>query len=271
MIQRFAVVGNPVGHSMSPRIHALFAAQTGLSIRYDALLAPLDGFVRSLESFFQAGGVGVNVTLPFKEAAYDWVTECDEHAGTAAAVNTIVRVEGGYRGCNTDGIGLVRDLTTNLRVALRDARVLILGGGGAVRGVLGPLLGASPARLVVANRTMARAVTLVERLEDPRLEAIAPSQLQEAFDVVINGTSAGLIGTRPQIPPRVVSGAIVYDMVYGANAAAFCDWTIEHGAARAYDGLGMLVEQAAEAFQLWHGVRPDSVAALQQLRDQVSS
>jgi shikimate dehydrogenase len=266
MSGRFAVVGNPVGHSLSPRIHAMFSEISGVSIQYEALLAPLDGFVRTVESFFGSGGSGVNVTLPFKEAAYDWVTECDEHAGTAAAVNTVVRVAHGYRGCNTDGIGLVRDLTSNLGIALRGARLLILGGGGAVRGVLGPLLGAGPESLTIANRTMARGVALVERLEDPRLRAVAPADLEGAFDVVINGTSAGLVGALPQIPSHVVSGAIVYDMVYGENAAAFGSWAIANGAARTHDGLGMLVEQAAEAFFLWHGVHPDSGTVLQRLR-----
>jgi shikimate dehydrogenase len=262
---RYAVVGNPVSHSLSPRIHAMFAEQTGMAIRYEALLAPLDGFVRTVESFFAAGGGGVNVTLPFKEAAYDWVTECDEQAGTAAAVNTVVKIAHGYRGCNTDGIGLVRDLTSNLGIALRDARLLVLGGGGAVRGVLGSLLGAGPVSLTISNRTSARAVALVERLEDPRLQAIPPAQLHGPFDVVINGTSAGLMGTIPQIPPGAVAGAVVYDMVYGDNAAPFCNWAVAQGAIRAHDGLGMLVEQAAEAFLLWHGVRPDSGAVLRRL------
>jgi shikimate dehydrogenase len=161
---------------------------------------------------------------------------------------------------------LVRDLTENLGIALSGARLLILGGGGAVRGVLGPLLGAGPVSLTIANRTMARAVALVERLEDPRLQAVPPEQLEGTFDVVINGTSAGLVGTRPQIPAHVVAGAVVYDMVYGDNAIPFCHWAVEHGAARAHDGLGMLVEQAAEAFALWHGVRPDSAAVLRRLR-----
>jgi shikimate dehydrogenase len=266
MTRRYAVIGNPVKHSLSPRIHAMFGELTGVSLEYTALLAPLDGFVRTVEAFFGSGGSGVNVTLPFKEAAYDWVTECDEHAGTAAAVNTVVRVEHGFRGCNTDGIGLVRDLTSNLGITLRAARLLVLGGGGAVRGVLGPLLGTSPASLTIANRTMARATALVERLEDPRLRAVALAELEGPFDVVINGTSAGLLGARPQIAPGVVAGTVVYDMVYGANAAPFLRWAVEQGAARAHDGLGMLVEQAAEAFVLWHGVRPDSAAVLARLR-----
>ena len=144
MTRRFVVVGNPVGHSLSPRIHRMFALQTGRDLQYETLLAPLDGFVRTLHSFFAAGGSGANVTLPFKEAAFDWVTSCDEYAGSAGAVNTIVASGGEYRGYNTDGIGLVRDLTTNLGCDLKGKRVLILGAGGAVRGIIGPLLGASP-------------------------------------------------------------------------------------------------------------------------------
>jgi len=266
MTARYAVIGNPVGHSLSPRIHALFAQQLGRTITYDALLAPLDGFVRTLEAFFRDDGRGVNVTLPFKEAAFDWVTECDEYAGTAGAVNTIVPCGSGFRGCNTDGVGLVRDLTVNMQFALQGRSVLILGAGGAVHGVLGPLLGAGPSRLVIANRTISRAIEMVERLEDPRLSVVEPAALNEPFDLVINGTSAGLIGTRPEVPSLAVAGCVAYDMVYGANAEPFCSWAREHGAARAVDGLGMLVEQAAEAFLLWHGVRPDGAAVLRMLR-----
>jgi shikimate dehydrogenase len=251
---------------LSPRIHALFAEQEARAIQYDAMLAPLDGFVRTLEAFFGSDGCGVNVTLPFKEAAYDWVTECDEYAGTAGAVNTIVRCDSGYRGCNTDGIGLVRDLTVNLGLSLTRKKVLILGAGGAVRGVLGPLLGAGPSSVVIANRTASRAQEMVERLEDPRLSAAEPASLNQPFDVIINGTSAGLMGALPRVPPDVVVGAVAYDMVYGSNAAPFCAWALDHGAARAIDGLGMLVEQAAEAFELWHGVRPDTGVALRVLR-----
>ncbi len=267
MTDRYVVFGNPVGHSLSPRIHELFARQTGADIEYQAQLVPLDGFVRNAVTFFAEGGCGVNVTLPFKEAAYDWVSQCDEYAGTAGAVNTIVPVEGGFRGCNTDGLGLVRDLRENHGFSLRGSNVLILGAGGAVRGVLGPLLGASPGRIVIANRTAARAQALVDRLEDPRLSAMEPGKLSAAFDLVINGTSAGLVGALPQIPPEIVAGGVAYDMVYGANAKPFCDWATQHGARLAVDGLGMLVEQAAEAFSLWRGVRPDACAVLKALRE----
>ncbi len=267
MTERYVVIGNPVGHSLSPLIHRLFADQMNRTLEYEALLAPLDGFVRMLQDFFGGGGSGVNVTLPFKEAAYDWVTEYDEYAGTAGAVNTIVVANGGYLGCNTDGIGLVRDLTINLNCTLTDKRLLILGAGGAVRGILGPLLGAGPQCLVVANRTAARARPLIDRFEDPRLRIADPGTLAESFDIVINGTSAGLVGALPKVAPDAIAGSLVYDMVYGLNARPFCDWALEHGAAKAVDGLGMLVEQAAEAFLLWHGVRPDSAAVLRRLRE----
>jgi shikimate dehydrogenase len=266
MTRRFAVVGNPVGHSLSPRIHRMFAAQTGCDLEYDALLAPLDGFVQTLQSFFGAGGSGVNVTLPFKEAASDWVTSRDEFAGSAGAVNTIVASTDGFRGYNTDGIGLVRDLTTNLGCDLNGQRILVLGAGGAVRGILGPLLGASPSRVVVANRTAAKAHALMERFEDPRLCVSDPDALRAPFDIVINGTSAGLVGSLPKVPTVAIEGSLVYDMVYGDNAASFCSWARQRGAAKAVDGLGMLVEQAAEAFALFHGVRPDGAVVLHGLR-----
>jgi len=269
MTRQYAVVGNPVGHSLSPRIHRMFSQQTGIALEYEALLAPLDGFVRCVAAFFEAGGGGVNVTLPFKEAAFDWVTSCDEFAGAAGAVNTIVASDRAYRGYNTDGIGLVNDLTRNLGYSLGDKRVLILGAGGAVRGILGPLLGASPRCIVVANRTRSRAQELVDRLEDPRLRACDAEHLDEgAFDVVVNGTSAGLVGAMPKISERAIQGSLVYDMVYGDNAKPFRDWAIANGADAAVDGLGMLVEQAAEAFRLFHGVRPDGAAALRRLRDE---
>jgi shikimate dehydrogenase len=268
MTRRYAVIGNPVGHSLSPRIHRMFAEQIGRVLEYDALLAPLDGFVRTLCTFFEDGGSGVNVTLPFKEAAYDWVTSCDEYAGSAGAVNTIVASNGGFRGCNTDGLGLVKDLTINLGCTLADKRVLILGAGGAVRGIIGPLLGASPRALVVANRTESRARALIERFEDPRLTASDLETLTGPFDIVVNGTSAGLVGTLPKVSDEAIGGSLVYDMVYGHNAEPFCRWAIEHGAVRAVDGLGMLVEQAAEAFELFHGVRPDSASVLRRLREE---
>lgn len=265
-VDRYAVVGNPVAHSRSPAIHEAFARQTGEQLTYERLLAPLDDFVGTIEHFFDAGGRGLNVTLPFKEQAFAWVDERDEYAGAAGAVNTIVATGAMFRGCNTDGVGLVRDLEVNLGAKLAGRRVLVLGAGGAVRGVLGPLLGCAPAEIVVSNRTAARAVGLVERFEDPRLRAADWESPGANYDVVINGTSAGTLRADLALAPAAVAGALVYDMAYGDGAAAFLDWAGAAGAAALSDGLGMLVEQAAEAFWLWRGVRPDSAAVLNALR-----
>jgi len=265
-MDRYAVVGNPVAHSRSPEIHAAFARQTGQHLVYDKLLAPLDDFVGTVDRFFDAGGCGLNVTLPFKEEAFAWVGEHDEFAGAAGAVNTIARAARGFRGYNTDGVGLVRDLEVNLANPLAGRRILVLGAGGAVRGVLGPLLGRAPAEIVVSNRTEGRAAALVDRFEDPRLRAAVWERLGDGFDVVINGTSAGTTRRSLAITPEVVRAAFVYDMAYGDAATSFLQWARASGAARTSDGLGMLVEQAAEAFRLWRGVRPDSVAVLTALR-----
>src|SRR5262245_60448604 len=247
-MQRFAVVGNPVEHSLSPRIHSLFGGQLGIALSYEKLGAPRDGFVAAIERFFAAGGAGCNVTLPFKEEAFAWVDEHDERAGAAGAVNTIVRVGRTFRGSNTDGVGLVRDLR-RIGIALRGARVLVLGAGGAVRGVVGPLLGEAPRELIIANRTRARADEIVERFEDPRLSAIAPEEVAPPFELIVNGSSAGLSGGLPTIDPAAARGAFCYDMVYGRPSAGFLEWARMALASGSADGLGMLVEQAAEAFR----------------------
>ncbi len=265
-MDRYAVVGNPVAHSRSPQIHAAFARQTAQALSYEKLFAPLDGFVGVVERFFGEGGLGVNVTVPFKEQAFAWVGERDPFAATAGAVNTILRTPRGFRGCNTDGVGLVRDLRDNIGVTLHDARILILGAGGAARGIVGPLLGCAPRVVDVANRTEAKAIALMDRLEDPRLRARGLAEVAEPYDVVINATAAGLSGDQPHLSPRAVDGALVYDMVYGAAAAAFLTWAKRAGARQSVDGLGMLVEQAAEAFFLWRGVRPQTRPVIAALR-----
>jgi shikimate dehydrogenase len=262
---RYAVVGNPVEHSRSPEIHAAFAAQTGQSIAYERILAPLGRFAETVERFFASGGRGVNVTLPFKEDAFGWVDERDEFAGSAGAVNTIVRVDGRFRGCNTDGLGLVRDLERRHGLDLAGLRILILGAGGAARGVLGPLLGRSPARIELINRTAARIGALLARFEDPRLGAASASR-REAFDLVINATSAGTRSEEIPFDPVLARGAFAYDMAYGAGARAFRDWAERGCAASVVDGLGMLVEQAALAFELWRGVAPETDPVLRMLR-----
>jgi shikimate dehydrogenase len=264
---RYAVIGNPVEHSLSPAIHAAFARQCGVTLEYSGIYAPLDDFEACVAEFFAAGGCGLNVTVPFKEEAYVWVTERDPFAAVAGAVNTIVRSTHGYLGCNTDGLGLLRDLQHNHGIALNGRRLLVLGAGGAVRGVLGPLLGANPAELVIANRTQARAEALVERLEDPRLKVVSLEALRPGYDVIINGTSAGLGGSRPEIGGELIEGAFVYDMVYGESSRAYLEHAAAHGAKGVRDGLGMLVEQAAEAFLLWFGIRPDTLPVLASLRE----
>ena len=265
---RYAVIGNPVQHSLSPLIHAAFARQCEITLEYSAVLAPLDGFEACVSEFFDANGGGLNITVPFKEQAYLWVTERDPYASVAGAVNTIVRSSGGYLGCNTDGLGLLRDLEHNLGVSLDGRRLLVLGAGGAVRGILGPLLGANPEQLVIANRTPARAEVLVERLEDPRLTFAALDALQPGYDVIINGTSAGLDGGRPELDAELFGKAFVYDMVYGQNSRPYLEYAAAHGASATSDGLGMLVEQAAESFLLWFGIRPDTEPVLGLLREQ---
>jgi len=274
VMDRYAVIGNPVAHSLSPRIHAHFAAQTGQILQYIRLLAPLDGFVEVAGRFFIEGGLGANVTVPFKGEAAAWVDALDPLAAAAGAVNTI-KADGARRvGFNTDGIGLVRDLEINLDCKLRDRRVLLLGAGGASRGVVGPLLAAGTAELVVANRTPERAQELVMRFPAMKhpgvLRALAFEKLTGQFDVVVNATSAGLSGEVPAVHPERIEGAFCYDMVYG-HRTAFCDWALRHGAAAVADGIGMLVEQAAEAFRIWRNVTPETATLLVQLRAERST
>ena len=275
-MDRYAVVGNPVAHSLSPVIHAAFAEATGQALRYDTLLAPLDGFAATVADFFADGGAGLNVTVPFKAEAARWVDELDPPAALAGAVNTIVRSgEAGrvYRGHNTDGPGLVRDIVGNLAQPLAGAGVLLLGAGGAGRGVAGPLLAAGCRRLVIANRTPQRADELAGTLSRQRgaagaVEAAAIEDLAGPFDVVINATSASLSGSFDlPVAASVVADAFCYDLMYSRDdATAFCRWAEARGARRAVDGLGMLVEQAALAFQLWRGVLPETAPVLELLR-----
>lgn len=271
-MDRYAVVGNPVAHSLSPRIHRAFAAATGQALTYETLPAPPDGFQAVVERFFAEGGAGLNVTVPFKGLAAAWVDDLDDAARSAGAVNTIVRRSGVFRGYNTDGPGLVRDLTGNCGLDLQGARVLLLGAGGAARGVARPLLQQAPARLVIANRTRSRALDLLGGLSDVpptvAVEAAALDDLRGPFDVMINATSAGLSGSTPDIAPQLVTGTVCYDMVYALapGDTAFCRWAAARGAGRVIDGLGMLVEQAALAFELWRGILPQTGPVLEHLR-----
>jgi shikimate dehydrogenase len=261
---RYAVIGHPVAHSKSPWIHAQFARATGEELEYGAIDAPPEGFAREVERFRAAGGKGLNVTLPFKTEAFRWCAEASARAAAAQAVNTLVLDRARAFGDNTDGVGLVRDLTVNLGRRLAGSRVLLLGAGGAAQGVLGPLAQSGIAALVVANRTVSRAQALAARV--PGAAACGFDGLAgRAFDVVVNATSAGLAGELPLLPRRLFAdGALAYDMVYG-RATEFLAMARAAGAETA-DGLGMLVEQAAESFLVWRGVRPETRAVLAALR-----
>ncbi|WP_369958446.1 shikimate dehydrogenase [Pseudomonas benzenivorans] len=271
-MDRYGVFGNPIGHSKSPLIHRLFAAQTGQPLSYEALLAPLDDFEGFARAFF-AEGRGANVTVPFKEQAFRLADELSERARRAGAVNTLSkREDGSLLGDNTDGAGLVRDLRVNAGLELRGKRILLLGAGGAVRGVLEPLLAQQPAVLVIANRTVAKAEQLVAEFADlGPLVASGFDWIDAPVDLIVNGTSASLAGELPPIAASLIAPGrtICYDMMYARQATAFNAWAAEQGAARTIDGLGMLVEQAAEAFCLWRGVRPDSAPVLAELRRQL--
>lgn len=264
MTARYAVIGNPVAHSLSPRIHAAFAAAEGQDIRYDALLAPVDDFTTAAHRFFAGGGSGLNVTVPFKEDAWRWVDGHDDAAARCGAVNTILVDGNAMRGCNTDGAGLVRDLCANLGWRLAGVRTLVVGAGGASRGIIGPLRQAGAHPLVVANRTRAKADALAARFG---VAAAGLEEIDGGWDVVVNATSAGLHGGGALVPPATVAGARCYDLFYAAQGQTpFCRWAAEHGAGETCDGLGMLVEQAAEAFALWRGVRPSTRPVLRALR-----
>ena len=271
-MDRYGVFGNPIGHSKSPQIHRLFAEQTGQDLSYEPLLAPLEDFPGFARDFF-AQGHGANVTVPFKEQAFRLADQLSERAQRAGAVNTLKRLEDGtLLGDNTDGIGLVRDLLDNAGVVLQGKRILLLGAGGAVRGVLEPLLAQRPAELVIANRTLSKAQQLAgEFAELGLVSAAAFDELTGDFDVIINGTSASLGGALPPLSESLVRAGetFCYDMMYGAEPTPFCAWAASHDA-QARDGLGMLVEQAAAAFELWRGVRPESAGVLAQLRSQLT-
>lgn len=262
MSDRYALVGNPVGHSKSPRIHAEFARATGQELDYGLIEAPLDGFAQAVEGFRAAGGRGLNVTLPFKQQAFAMCTRVSERARLAGVANTLVLDQDLCD--NTDGIGLVRDLSENLGFGLKNQSVLLLGAGGAAQGVIGALLEAGARRLVVANRTIARAKMLSERFRGTAAcgyEALAG----ESFDIVVNATSAGLSGQTPALPPKLLTEkTLAYEMVYGRDTPFLA--AARSAGARVSDGLGMLVEQAAESFFLWRGVRPPTRPILESLR-----
>lgn len=269
-MDKYAVIGNPIEHSRSPEIHAAFARQTGESIEYGRILGSLDDFAGDVRRFLAEGGRGLNVTVPFKEQAWRLASELSPRAHTAGAVNTLIRLEdNSLRGDNTDGVGLVRDLTVNHGFRLQGRRILMLGAGGAVRGVMRPLLEQQPRRVIIANRTAAKAYSLAQGLAAyGQVAGCGFDELEGMqFDLVINGTAAGLAGEVPAIPDGVLAkGGWCYDMLYGRAETPFQRWGREHHAARSLDGLGMLVEQAAESFYLWRNILPETAPVIAMLR-----
>ena len=267
---RYAVMGNPVTHSKSPAIHKQFAHQFGHDIEYTALWVDTDGFAEAVQQFRAEGGQGLNITVPFKLEAFQLADNLSDRAKLAGAVNTLrFEPDGKIFGDNTDGTGLVHDLTKNLNVPLRGKKILVLGAGGAVRGALGPLLKQNPAVLVIANRTLSKAKELAKNFAQfGKVEACGYDDLVgKRFDAVINGTSASLKGEMPPLPVNLfATNGVAYDMMYGDKPTPFLEWAMLHGAATAADGLGMLVEQAAESYLLWRGARPDTRPVIQNLR-----
>lgn len=269
MTDHYAVVGHPIAHSKSPRIHAEFARQTGQDLTYEALLAPLDGFTATVDAFRAAGGRGMNVTVPFKQEAWRYATALTERARRAEAVNTLKFDGDAVLGDNTDGAGLVRDITVNHALPLTGKRLLLLGAGGAARGVVLPLLDQNPASLVIANRTAEKAIELARQFADhgPVKGGGYPELAGQTFDAVINATSASLSDALPPLPPGVFAAdSLAYDMMYGKGLTPFLLFAREQGAAHLVDGLGMLVEQAAESFFLWRGLRPETGPVMALLR-----
>ncbi len=267
---RYAVFGNPIAHSKSPQIHRLFAEQTGQRIEYTAQLAEIGQFETAVRNFIQHNGKGLNVTVPFKEDAWRLADHHSERAQRAGAVNTLVlQDDGRLFGDTTDGVGLARDLTKNHLVELEAKKILLIGAGGAVRGVLEALLAHRPALLVVANRTKSKAVQLMNDFADlGNIQGCGLDELKgQSFDVVINGTSASLHGDLPPLPDALFNtNASSYDMMYAASATPFMVWSTKQGAGRVFDGLGMLVEQAAESFYLWRKVKPETQNVIKTIR-----
>jgi shikimate dehydrogenase len=274
-IDDYAVMGNPIAHSKSPRIHSLFAEQTGQSINYTAIQVDTGGFKQAVGNFKAHGGKGLNITVPFKQEAWALVDERSDRAQRAGAVNTIKLENDKLFGDNTDGIGLVNDLTVNNQVVLKDKRILLMGAGGAARGVLSPLLAEQPDALVIVNRTASKAIDLASKFKDlGKVSGCGYEKLADeaAFDVIVNATAASLKGELPPLPDHLVAeDGCCYDMMYGAEPTTFMQWAREHDAVKIMDGLGMLVEQAAESFNIWRGVRPNTHVVIELLRKELQS
>ena len=272
-VDRYAVMGNPINHSKSPMIHSMFAQQTGQAVEYTAIHVDLGGFTQAVGNFQASGGKGLNITVPFKEEAWALVNERSARAELAGAVNTIKFDAKKIYGDNTDGVGLVNDLQDNHQCLLNNKRILLMGAGGAARGVIAPLLDQHPAQLYIANRTADKAVALATHFTrhatgHDQITGGGYNHLEGCqFDVIINATAASLHGELPPLPDGLLAdGSVCYDMMYGAKPTLFMDWAHKQGATRIHDGLGMLVEQAAESFHLWRGVRPATQPVIQAIR-----
>ncbi len=269
-MDQYAVMGNPIAHSLSPAIHHAFAKQTAQDLQYQAILVEAGQFPAAVNNFFKQGGKGLNVTVPFKQEAWALVHERSADAEVAGAVNTLLMdASGKLQGHNTDGIGLIRDIRQNHALSLQGKDVLILGAGGASRGILLPILRESPASVTIANRTTARAEALASAFGDyGKISVRGLDQLESCqTDWLINATSASMQGDLPALPAGILrAGAACYDLMYSSQPTPFCRWARQAGAAQALDGLGMLVEQAAEAFYLWRGIRPDTAGLIEELR-----
>jgi len=266
-MDQYRVFGNPIEHSRSPFIHQSFARATKQQLNYETQLAELDGFTSAITEFITQGGKGANVTVPFKEQALAISDELTDRARLAGAVNTLSFNEGKIVGDNTDGEGLVQDLLRH-NVQVENSRILLLGAGGAAKGVILPLLAQNPANIIIANRTVSKADALIEQFNDGRLNSCSFEQASEkAYDLIINATSASLSGSLPAISPDTITAKTVcYDMVYGKIQTPFLAWAKSKGAAKVIDGVGMLVGQAAVSFHIWRGVKPEVAGVIEQLK-----
>lgn len=273
-VNDYAVMGNPISHSKSPSIHTLFAEQTQQSIQYSAIHVDTGGFNQAVGNFAAAGGKGLNVTVPFKEEAWALVTDRSERAERAGAINTIKIENNQLYGDNTDGVGLVNDLTMNNGIELKGKNILLMGAGGAARGVLIPLLKQKPSFLFIANRTPDKAKNLATDFSDTgNVDGGGYEHLPDKkFDVVINATAASLQGDLPPLPDTLLNNnASCYDMMYAAKPTPFMEWAASHNAEKVLDGLGMLVEQAAESFYIWRNVKPETKTVIEKLRKEINA
>ena len=267
-LSKYAVFGNPIGHSKSPEIHGYFAHQTHQAMQYTAILVGLDEFEQKVRDFAADGGHGLNVTVPFKQRAWELATELSEQARLAGAVNTLTFNKGEIKGDNTDGIGLVKDLTINHGFDFTGKSILVLGAGGAVRGILGPIIAESPESITIANRTLSNAIEMKSLFASSfDLEVLSFKELNQSYDLIINGTSSSLYNELLPLPDVVVDcNSYLYDMMYSQQTTVFNAWGNRLGARKAIDGLGMLIEQAAAAFTLWRKVSPDTSHVINKLR-----